>query len=968
MTSSGIGALSNEQGLELFDAARAVDESLLVPVKLDIAALRAQARSGMLPAMMRGLVRSPARRAGDAQGSLARALAAAPESEWQAITLELVLGHVAAVLGHASGEAIDPGRAFKELGFDSLGAVELRNRLSLATGVRLTSTVIFDHPTPVAVAELLRSRIEGSERGLVVSPRAAHTDEPIAIIGMSCRYPGGVGSPEDLWELVAHDRDVIGELPADRGWDLEALYDPDPDHAGTSYTRHGGFLYDAGEFDAAFFGIAPREALAMDPQQRLLLEGAWEAFEDAGIDPQALRGSQTGVFAGVSYSDYCSGAGSPDELEGFLLTGGAMSVVSGRLSYTFGLEGPAVTVDTACSSSLVALHLACGALRSGECSLALAGGVTVLSTPAVLVAFSRQRGLSSDGRCKSFADGADGTGWSEGAGLLLLERLSDARRNGHEVLAVVRSSATNQDGASNGLTAPNGPSQQRVIAQALANARLSASQVDAVEAHGTGTTLGDPIEAQALLATYGQARERPLWLGSVKSNIGHTQAAAGVAGVIKMVMAMRHGALPKSLHIDEPTAQVDWSAGAVSLLREQVPWPEEEHPRRAGVSSFGMSGTNAHVILEEAPHVQESPRAAEEGSNSFSSRAELPPFVISASSEPALRAQAERLGAHLRARSQLDLHEVATTLALHRASLEHRAVVSVRDREALLVSLKALEHGEQADGLMHGVARHGAKVAFMFPGQGSQWAGMGQELYEAFPVFAEQMQACAEALCPYVDFSLEDVLRGVDGAPTLERVDVVQPALFAVMVSLARLWRSLGVKPSVVVGHSQGEIAAAYVAGGLSLEDAARVVALRSRALADELAGRGGMMSVSLFPQGVGQLLEPFGKQVSLAAVNGPSSVVLSGAPQALEELLSQCEAQGTRARMIPVDYASHSVLVEEIRERLLRELDPIQARSGEIPFYSTATGTLLDTSGSVASTGIAACARLCASIRPPAR
>ncbi|SHN34426.1 type I polyketide synthase, partial [Streptomyces yunnanensis] len=875
-----------------------------------------------------------------AEGSvLAQRLAGKTDLERDRIVLELVRDQVAAVLGHSAPEAVEVGRAFLELGFDSLTAVDLRNRLNAATGLKLPATLIFDYPTATALADYLKTEVLGAPAMASTVPAVATgTDEPIAIVGMGCRFPGGVTSEEQLWQLISAGTDAISEFPTDRGWDLDQLVDQDGERARTSYVGNGGFLHDAGEFDPAFFGISPREALAMDPQHRLLLETSWEAFERAGVDPNSLRGRPVGVFAGTNGQHYAPLLqGAPENLDGYLATGNGASVLSGRVSYTFGLEGPAVTVDTACSSSLVALHLAAQALRQGECELALAGGVTVMSTPDMFFEFSRQNGLSQDGRSRAFAAGASGFGLAEGAGMLALERLSDARRNGHPVLAVVRGSAVNQDGASNGLTAPNGPSQQRVIRQALANAGLGTLDVDAVEAHGTGTTLGDPIEAQALLATYGQDREQALWLGSLKSNIGHTQAAAGVAGVMKMVLAMRHGVLPKTLHVDEPTPEVDWSAGAVSLLTEQVEWPQTGAPRRAAVSSFGISGTNAHVILEEAPpQVEAEPVAASASAAPMGAV----PWVVSGKTEAALRAQASRLLSYVDATPGLTPAEAGLSLAAGRAAFEHRAAVVGADLAAFRSGLAALADEGSAPHLVQGVAG-GRKVVFVFPGQGSQWVGMAVELLDSSPVFAESMRACAQALAPYVEWSLLDVLAD---AEALERVDVVQPVLFAVMVSLAALWRSYGVEPAAVVGHSQGEIAAACVAGALSLEDAARVVALRSKALL-ALSGRGGMVSVSLPVDEVTGRLERWDGRISIAAVNGPGSIVVSGDVDALDELLADCEESGVRARRIPVDYASHSAHVEEIRDELLSILADISPRPSQVPFYSTVKVERIDTS-----------------------
>ncbi|GHC89958.1 type I polyketide synthase [Streptomyces flavofungini] len=871
--------------------------------------------------------------------ALAQRLAGLDEAEQERQLTELVRYEAAAVLGHVSGDAFSATRAFRDLGFDSLTAVELRARLSDATGLALPATLVFDYPTAAVLAAYLRSELCGASGAPTASAPVAVSgvsDEPIAIVAMSCRYPGGVSSPEDLWNVLLSGGDAVTEFPADRGWDVEALYNPDPDAVGTTYLRSGAFLSDVSGFDAGFFGISPREALAMDPQQRLLLETSWELLEQAGVDPASLRGESVGVFVGSNAQDYGLVLGdAAEDVGGYMATGNAASVSSGRLSYTFGFEGPAVTVDTACSSSLVALHLAVQALRSGECELALAGGVTVMSTPGAFIEFSRQRGLSLDGRCKAFAAAADGTSWGEGVGMLFVERLSDAQRNGHPVLAVIRGSAVNQDGASNGLTAPNGPSQQRVIRQALASAGLAAADVDAVEAHGTGTKLGDPIEAQALLATYGQDRpaDQPLWLGSVKSNIGHTQAAAGVAGVIKMVMAMRAGVLPRTLHVDEPSPHVDWSAGAVELLTHQRAWPAVDRPWRAGVSSFGFSGTNAHAIIEQAP-------AATPAEAAEPTEPGVLPWVLSARSGEALRQQAARLRDELDHKADVPVADVAHTLR-SRPAFDHRAVLVGLDREDFLSGLTALADGREAPNVVTGAAGdRGTGTVFVFPGHGTQWVGMALELLESSPVFRARMQECAQALGEYVDWSLLDA---VQDPALMERLDVVQPALFAVMVSLAATWQSWGVEPSAVLGHSQGEIAAACVAGALPLKDAARLVVLRSKALT-ALAGQGGMVSVALDVDAVRDLIAPWDGQLDIGVVNGPASVVVSGDAAALDELVDLCVEQGVWARRVQADYAPHSHHVERIEAELLAGIAEVTPRSGDVPYFSPLTGGWLDT------------------------
>ncbi|WP_347280130.1 SDR family NAD(P)-dependent oxidoreductase [Frankia sp. CcI49] len=945
---------------------------------------------------------------------LVRRLAALPAGERDRALVDEVRARAAAVLGHADAATVGAQRAFRDLGFDSLTSVDLRNRIGEVFGLRLPATLVFDYPTPAALAEFLGTELAASlgtstDTNTVPGPTAAGAvaglgappeAEPVAIVAMACRLPGGVRSPEDLWRLVADGQDAITGFPTDRGWNLDDLYDPDPERPGTSYVRHGGFLADVAEFDAEFFGIGPREALAMDPQQRLLLEVSWEALERAGIDPASLHGTSGGVFVGTNVQDYGPRAmAAAEPMEGYIGIGNAASVMSGRISYALGLQGPAVTVDTACSSSLVALHQAVAALRQGECSLALAGAAVVMSSPLMYVEFSRQRALSPDGRCQAFGAGGDGTGLSEGVGILVLERLGDARRNGHPVLALVEGSAVNSDGASNGLSAPNGPAQQRVIRQALAAAGLSASDVDAVEAHGTGTKLGDPIEAQALIATYGRDRpaRQPLWLGSLKSNIGHTQAAAGVAGVIKMVLAMRHGQLPRTLHVTEPTPHVDWDAGAVRLLTERIPWPDRpagadprnglgpdgpdsngRGPRRAGISAFGISGTNAHVIVREAPDdpAEDDPAADDPAAGGpdvptgadggQSPRAEpLPvPLLVSARSERALRAQARRLAAHLADHPDTAVPDVALATVTTRGTFDHRAVVVGADHAGLGAGLARLaaEPGP-ADGLVgdvptasvtftddpagalvaRGLARPDPRVAFVFPGQGSQWAGMGRELLRSCPPFRERMTACAEVFAPYFGWSLLDVVSGAEDAPGLDDIEVIQPALMSMMVSLAAAWEAYGVTPAAVVGTSQGEVAAAHVAGILSLADAARVIALRSRLLAERLRGRGALASVALPAAAVQARLARFGGRLAIGGVNGPRQVTVAGETAALTELLAELTDEGVRARSVAASVATHCAQVDGIRPELMEILRPVTGSRARIPFYSTVTGGLLD-------------------------
>ncbi|ADI12313.1 modular polyketide synthase [Streptomyces bingchenggensis BCW-1] len=938
MAQAGYRALTPDQACELVELSLSHSGPHLVAWALDRSRLRDTfARDGGPAALWRTLLPAPQATRGGA--ALADRLTRLPEAERAERVRSLIREEAARVLGLRSPDAIRPDQPLRELGMDSLMAVELRNRIGARLGSRLAATVLFDHPTTARLADhLLNTVLASADRAAkrpasgAPSPHGG-SDEPIAVVSMACRLPGGVAGPEALWELLAEGRDAVGPFPADR-WDVASLYDPDPEAPGKTYAREGGFLRDIDAFDAGFFEITPREAAAMDPQQRLLLETAWEALERAGMVPAELAGSTTGVYIGMFGSDYLAGS-RLDQLDGHVGTGTALSVASGRLAYALGLHGPALTVDTACSSSLAAVHLAAQALRSGECDLALTGGVTLMVTPQTFVEFSRLRGLSPTGRCRSFSDDADGAVWAEGAGMVVLKRLGDARRDGDEVLAVLRGTAVNQDGRSQGLSAPNGPAQERVVRRALELSGLAPADIDYVEAHGTGTTLGDPIEAGALSEVFGASRPqgRPLYVGSLKSNLGHLQAASGIAGLIKVVLALRHQTLPRTLHATRPTRHVDWDSSGLRLLREPVAWPAGARMRRAGVSAFGISGTNAHVVVEEAPHQAPIP--------SVQGAPERRLFVVSARGDAALRGQAARLAEHLAALPADSLAsalpDIAHTLARHRSHFERRAAVPAGDRGELLAGLDAVARGDtQADVCLSppGAAPTG-KLAFVFPGHGGQWPGMGVELMADSEAFREELSRCDEAIARHTGWSVLAVLRGEEGAPDLAGTDVLQPVLFAVNAALAAAWRSLGVVPDAVVGHSLGEIAAAYGAGALTLDAAAAVVARRARAVVP-LAGAGGLLSVERSREEVERFLAPYPDRLFVAAVNSGTSTAVSGDLDALAELRRRLDEEGVPARRLSSAFASHSPLMAPLRGELLDALDGVRGTRARTPLYST--------------------------------
>ncbi|MFJ9196959.1 SDR family NAD(P)-dependent oxidoreductase, partial [Streptomyces flaveolus] len=939
----GVTALTTEQALHLLDTTLTANHPHTIPLKLELTTLQRDFdRDGETPPLLRSLLRAPRRRAAGAVegGTLRDRLAPLSDDERSRELTALVCGEAAVVLGIADGAALGADQVLKDLGIDSLMAVELRRRLSAVTGVSLPATLAFDYPTPTAIAGLLLDKLAlggASKPATTRRARRGTAEEPIAVVSMACRLPGGIGTPEDYWQLLVSGSDAVDSFPS--RWSGLDLYDPDPEADGKCYAREGGFLDDIDGFDAEFFGITPREAQSMDPQQRIILETVWEALERAGVRPDTLSESRTGVYLGTMGSDYGNLYNHDlGGLDGYLSTGNASSVLSGRVSYTIGLQGPALTVDTACSSSLVATHLGVTALRNGECETALVGGVTVMSTPATFVEFSRLKGLSADGRCRSFSADADGAGWAEGAGILLLKRLSDAERDGDRVLAVIRGSAVNQDGRSQGLTAPNGPSQQRVVQDALTAARLTPDDIDAIEAHGTGTSLGDPIEAGALAEVFGPTRpaDRPLLLGSSKSNIGHAQAAAGVAGVIKMILALQHDTLPKTLHADQPSPHIEWDDSGLQLLQEARPWERGERTRRAGISSFGLSGTNAHLILEEAPAVE---AVASEGTDT----PQLPvPVLLSGRDEAALRAQAERWADWLESHDEVPLADVAATAALHRTHFDTRAAVLASSADEAVAGLRALGGGTSHAAVVRGEVTGDAGLGVLFTGQGSQYGGMGRQLYDTFPAYRAAFDAVCAAVDPHLGRSLGELVfsGGDDGDGTgalIHETRFTQPALFALEVALYRLWESWGVTATAVAGHSVGEFAAAHVAGVLSLQDAARLVVARGR-LMQACRTDGAMVSVEA---GEAEVLDAIGDRagVGVAALNTPAQTVVSGDADAVTALAEHFAGQGRRTHRLTVSHAFHSTHMDAMLDEYAAVAADCDYRAPAIPLVDTRTG-----------------------------
>jgi epothilone polyketide synthase D len=929
----GFTAIDGSHGAELLGAAWTWPRGQLVVAPLEPQLLE-QAFAGSPPPIWRRLVRRTLRPTAAASGGFEAAATLDPAARL-ALAADTVRAEVARVLGLPDASAVPAERPLKDLGLDSLMAVELRNGLARRLERKLPVTLAFDHPTPAAIARFLVDQLDASRAAPQAAPVVAGSDEPIAIVGIGCRYPGGIDGPATFWRLVAGGVDAITPVPAER-WDAARLYDPDPDAPGRSIATEGGFVGAVDGFDAGFFGISGREADKLDPQQRLLLETSWEALERAGIPASSLAGTDTGVFVGIMYGEYGEIAGALETLDGYVGTGTSKSLASGRLSYLFGLHGPSLSVDTACSSSLVTTHLACQSLRRGECSLALAGGVTLMLTPKIFVEFSRLRGIAPDGRCKSFDAAADGVAWSEGAGMLVLERLSDARRLGHPVIAVIRSTAVNQDGRSNGLTAPSGPAQVRVVRRALAEAGLSADDIDYVECHGTGTRLGDPIEANALGEVFaGRPPDRPLLIGTVKTNFGHAQAAAGVAGIIKTALSLSHEQLPANLHFTEPSPHIPWQELPLEVVTRPRPWTHSSRPRRAGVSSFAISGTNAHVILEEAP-----PARAPALAPPADATACL--LVLSAKSEPALRELAGKLAGHLGSADSPALVDLAHTLGLARVHHEWRLASVARTTEAARAELELVARGGQPElGNLADVRTGGGRLAWLFAGGGTQLGGMGQRLAAQHPVFRARLDEVCAHLDQHLERPIREVMWAQPGSPDaalLDEIAYLLPALFAVELALAAQWHAWGVEPDVLIGHSTGEIAAATIAGVFALSDAARLVAMRGR-LMQALPERGAMIAIGAGEAEVEAALAAHRGRVSIAAVNAPDAVVISGAEAAVEAVAERLAARGRRTRRLAVSHASHSPLMDGALEALGAVVASMPLSPPQLAIISTVTG-----------------------------